>query len=172
MSDSETTEINYLDVDFEYDFSTCETRLDKFGPYRKDDVLAAIVKSGANLAKMAMMLGRNRNKVRDYVLANTEIKEVFDEVREARLDLIEETAYSMAMQQDGAMVRFMLQCLAKERGYTTRVETSGPNGGPMEIEDVTLRDAEDFTSRIAGIAARRTAAGGTSEADAGDQSQS
>lgn len=172
MSDSEESAPNYLEQPAEYDFANCKTRLDKFGPYQKGDVLAAIIHSGGNLAKMAMLLGRNRNKVRDYVLANTDVKDVFDEVREARLDLIEETAYNMALQQDGAMVRFMLQCLAKDRGYTTRVETSGPNGGPLEVEDVTLRDAEDFTSRIAGIAARRTEASRTSEADAGDQSQS
>lgn len=46
----------------------------------------------------------------------------------------------------------------------SRLEHTGANGGPIQHEDVTA-DAEDFTSRMARLAARRAAAGGTGEAD-------
>ncbi len=45
----------------------------------------------------------------------------------------------------------------------SRQEQTGPNGGP--IEHKIMADADAFTGRIAGIAARATAGGGAGEPD-------
>jgi sRNA-binding protein len=49
------------------------------------------------------------------------------------------------------------------------VEMSGPDGGPIQTEDVT-RDAEDFASRISRLAAERAAGRGTGETEPGGES--
>lgn len=47
-------------------------------------------------------------------------------------------------------------------------EHSGPDGGPIQTEDVTKRDAEDFAGRMARLAAAATGSG-DGEADAGGE---
>lgn len=62
----------------------------------------------------------------------------------------------------------MLIWLGKQMlGQRDKQEISGPDGGPIQTEDVT-RDAADFTRRMAGLAARAVGAG-DSEPDAGNE---
>lgn len=55
--------------------------------------------------------------------------------------------------------------VSRDLGLADKSELSGPNGGPIETEDLTARDADAFTRSIAGIAAAARAGGGTSEAE-------
>lgn len=62
----------------------------------------------------------------------------------------------------------MLVWLGKQMlGQRDKQEISGPDGGPIQTEDVT-RDAADFTRRMAGLAARAVGAG-DGEPDAGNE---
>lgn len=53
--------------------------------------------------------------------------------------------------------------IARQLGLADKQEITGRDGGPVQFEDVTA-DAEDFTRRIAGLAARGAEGEGTSEA--------
>jgi hypothetical protein len=121
-----------------YDFEGCETRLDPMGPYNPVDVVAAIMMTAGNFAKMAVLLGRNRTRVRDFVLRKPEVKLVYDEVKESILDDIEESVIMSALNGDPADRRFVLTTLGKHRGFTTRVENTGVDGAPMQVIDPSV----------------------------------
>lgn len=128
-----------------YNFAHCVTRRRHTGPYVKEDVIAAIYVTGANFAQMARVLDRRRSSVRDYVFANIEVKDVYDEIRETLLDIVEEMHNDLAKAGDGSACRYILSTQGKDRGYTTRTETTGKDGGPIEIGKVTL-DVEKLTT--------------------------
>lgn len=135
----------------EYDFSVCQTRLDRYGPYDPVDVAAAILMTGGVFSQMASLLGRNRNRVRDYVLSRPEVKRVYDEVRESILDEVECSVIKSALNGDTANQRFILTTLGKDRGYTTRVENTGANGGPVQVIDPSVLEGmstEEIRSRL------------------------
>lgn len=57
--------------------------------------------------------------------------------------------------------------IARDLGLADRRELSGPDGGPIQTEEV-VRDADDFARRVAGLAAR-SAGAGTGADDAGGE---
>lgn len=138
---SEVTQIE------EYDFANCRTRRNRNGPYYMPDVVAAILKTNGNFAQMSLLLGRRRQQVRDYVYANIETMDLIQEVRESILDEAEATLQRLALQGDGPSLRFLLQTLGKDRGYTTRVEQTGPGGGPVESR-VTIDPSKLSTEEL------------------------
>ncbi len=141
-----------MKVDEAY-FDVCSTRLDRYGPYHKDDVLAAIVFTQGNYSEMARLLGRKRTGVRDYVLGNPDVKEVFDDTREGLLDAVETSVFKSAIDGDGPSQRFILSTLGKDRGFTTRAEHTGKSGGPLRmiLESMSPEEAaEAYADTIRG----------------------
>lgn len=125
-----------------YDFQNCETRLDRFGPYNKHDVVAAILVSKGTFSQMAVLLGRNRSRVRDYVLARPDVKEIFDDIREGMLDQLEADTFHSAMAGDPTDRRFLLTTVGKNRGYSTRTEATGADNAPLiPVNMDKLKDA-------------------------------
>lgn len=96
--------------------------------------------------------------------------------RSDRPDLIEviTRAESVIYQQKfaGAAAELLNpNIIARDLGLADKKEHSGPNGGPIQTEDVST-DANSFTGRILRLAARAAEAGGTGEADGGGEGQS
>lgn len=88
---------------------------------------------------MSELLGRRRNAIRDYILANIEVKDVWDEIRESLVDKVEAVHFTGALHAgDSAGQRFILSTLGKDRGYSTRQELTGSDGAPFAFE-VTLK---------------------------------
>ena len=121
-----------------YDFERCVTKLNHNGPFVKEDVVAAIYATNGNFAQMAICLGRRRSSVRNFVLANLDVKDIYDEVHEVFLDTVEQSHASLALGGDGPSLRFILATLGKDRGYTTRIEQTGKDGSPLQHGPITL----------------------------------
>ena len=117
----------------EYDFENCVTRRDRYSPYHKPDVAAAIYATEGNYSKMALLLARRRGAIKDYILSNPDLFEMMVEVRESVLDEIEENVINQARRGDAQQARFVLQTIGKDRGYTTRAESTGAGGGPIDL---------------------------------------
>lgn len=61
------------------------------------------------------------------------------------------------------------ELLGKHLGmFRDKVEVTGANGGPIQSEDVTKRDAEEFARRVVRLAAAGGAGAGDGGADGGD----
>ncbi len=122
----------------EYGFERCMTKLNHNGPFVKEDVVAAIYATNGNFAQMAVCLGRRRSSVRNFILANLDVKDIYDEVHEVFLDTVEQSHASLALGGDGPSLRFILATLGKDRGYTTRIEQTGKDGSPLQHGPITL----------------------------------
>ena len=122
-----------------YDFRGCITRNEKDGPYYKRDVVAALMKSGGVYSEMSTLLGRNRTKVKAFVEANPDMKEIRDDLQEHLLDKVEAGQFNTALMGDGQAQRFLLTTLGKNRGYSTRVEATGADGAAMVFTEVRRR---------------------------------
>lgn len=123
----------------EYDFRNCETRLNKFGPYNRTDVLFAAVVTLGTLADMAELLGRRRGSLKEYISAHPEVREFIEDIREGAIDKIETEEIKSALAGDPTSRRFILTTLGKNRGFSTRTEQTGKDGGPIDHTDPISR---------------------------------
>lgn len=123
-----------------YDFENCATRLDHFGPIWKQDVMAAIIVTKGEMAAIAHLIGRRRQSVKDFIHRNRDILLFYTDVRESEIDEIERGAIEMAKAGDPGMMKFILTTLGKNRGFTTRVESTGPDGKPIPIESMAPKE--------------------------------
>lgn len=137
-----------LNLDFTYNhvatngwnFENCFTRRNRTGPYDPNDVVAALLHARGNLTEAARLVGRRRQAFKHFVDGNPEIYGICVEIRECVLDTVEQNALRMAEEGDPSMVRFVLQTLGKNRGWTTRVENTGKDGGAIEIDTSDAKD--------------------------------
>ena len=118
-----------------YDFENCQTAVDHFGPYNRTDVLYALVAASGNYSHMARLLRRSRAGVERYVSADSELFSFRASVVEGMIDEIERSVFEQALSGDPTQQRYILSTLGKKRGYTTRQEQTGPDGGPIEHND-------------------------------------
>lgn len=119
----------------EYDFESCETRVDPIGPYNKTDVIYAIHVTRANYSKAAALLGRSRRSLKTYVDSQPDVLEFVQDIIQAKIDDIEEKYFESALSGDGANARHILETLGKDRGFTKRTELTGKDGGPIDVND-------------------------------------
>ena len=98
------------------------------------------------------------------------------EVHHAAMDKIERDVLSGHLHPKAANVvlankRWRMEKL-KPRVYGTRImqELSGPEGGAIQTEDVTKRDADEFTRRVARLASSETAGSGAGKPGGRDKS--
>lgn len=124
----------------EYNFTKCATALDRNGPYHKQDVIAALLSTEGTLSRAAMLLGRSRARLRDYVYRNPDVLTWFDDLKEGSIDIVEHHHMKAAVNGDLGAGRFILTTLGKDRGYSTRLEQTGKNGVPL------LPPTLDFTA--------------------------
>lgn len=126
-----------------FDFSTCYTATNPGSPIRKSDLVLAIRFSCANYAEIGRLLNRRRLKIYDVINADVTLRAIFAEVRETLLDELEGGVFASARKGDAADRRFVLTTIGKSRGYTTGKEVSGPDGGPISIEQYDLSKLSD-----------------------------
>lgn len=135
-----------------YDFDSCWTRENPTG-ISDIDLCVAMIRAGGNFSKVGSVLGRTRRAVDRAISADVDIFELAADLEDEFLDTVEENYKTMALSGDPIAIKFFLMTKGKNRGYSTRTETTGANGGPVQTEDVT-NDAAAFSRRMAAMAAR------------------
>lgn len=116
----------------DYDFTNCWTATHPQEAYEDEDVAAALILAQGNLGKVARLLHRPRRSVSNHVARNLPLAELQDDMWEEFIDAVEEKHQSAALNGDVGTQRFFLTTRGKNRGYTTRVETTGKDGAPIE----------------------------------------
>lgn len=87
-------------------------------PLIKNDIKTLIVQSHGNLSRVADALGSTRTSVRRVIDKDPELKDLLEEARERRIDLLEDSCWEDAINsRDTAMRCFLLKTQAKHRGY-------------------------------------------------------
>ena len=137
--DPEVEEVRAILEKEDYPFAKCRSR--KQRQYHLRDVIAAVLVTRGNYSKMGQLLGRPRAGVENFVKSHPDLSSFRHDVRQALVDEVEDMAFEKALDKDapgdGGMAKFVLQTVGKDRGYSTRVEHTGADGGPVKHEDTT-----------------------------------
>lgn len=100
----------------------------------EEKIEAALRQSGGILAHAAEALGLNRTSVEDRVAKSKHLQAVRKELRETVGDLCEGVIFTAIKAKDHKMVRWYSGMHLKDRGYTTRMELTGAEGGAILTE--------------------------------------
>lgn len=136
-----------------FDFDTCWTANNP-GKIGDLDLCVAILRSRGHLTRVGKYLQRSRRQVDRAISDNLEIFYLAADLEDEFLDDIEDTYREIARGGDPRAIQFFLSTKGKERGYSTRAETTGAGGGPVQTEEITAR--ERIASRLAKLASRTT----------------
>lgn len=136
-----------------FNFAKCATA-DRNGKplvFHKYDVAAALLETNGVLSKAAELLNVRRCKLEVYVHSNIDILDLKEDLRQARIDLVEEEQFNLAIvDKDGAAGRFILQTVGRNRGYTKTMEIKGGHGPKPQVHEgqSLVEKAKAFKDRI------------------------
>jgi len=98
----------------------------------KDNVAKALAAHHGILSQAAQALGVSRVAIYKFIEKNPELNEVRAEATETLIDVAEGQLAKSLNDGDMKSVRWYLERQGKNRGYTTRVEQTGADGGAIE----------------------------------------
>jgi hypothetical protein len=140
----------------DFDFMDCWTFLNDHGAFEVRDVAIALLRAEGNIKSAAKFLGRSRRATEVFISRTLALKELHEDIDESFIDDIEEAYKKDAMTGDPVARKFFLMTKGRNRGFVTRNESTGKDGGPIEVDAVDARSV--LAARIDGVIERRTAA--------------
>lgn len=84
----------------------------------------------------AEALGCNRSSLWEFMEKHPELKEVVKEIEEGTLDLAENVISKSIKDGNVKTAQWYAERKGKDRGYSTRVETTGANGEPIKHTEI------------------------------------
>jgi hypothetical protein len=106
----------------------------------------------------AERIGCSPNNIKARIEKSPALQEVLAQSKGYLVDTAELKLAQAVQAGDLGAIKFYLQTQARDRGYVSRTEVTGLDGGPIQSE---VTNADDARSRLAGrldeLAARRTA---------------
>jgi hypothetical protein len=106
----------------------------------------------------AQKLGCSVNTIRARLEKSPSLRAVQEQAKGYLVDTAELKLAQAVQAGDLGAIKFFLQTQARDRGYVSRTEVTGLDGGPIQSE---VTNGDDARSRLAGrldeLAARRTA---------------
>ncbi|MFT6075146.1 MAG: hypothetical protein ACJAZ1_002071 [Yoonia sp.] len=103
-----------------------------------DAVIAALDAVGGIKTAAAEMLGVARSTLYLFIAANPDVEKTIAEIEEKIVDLAEGKMLTSLKAGDGQMIRWFLERKGRSRGYSTRNEITGPDGGAVVVESPTF----------------------------------
>ena len=103
--------------------------------YKKTSILKAIKASGGIVNTVAKSLKCDWHTAKANIERFEETQKAFSGEKETSLDLVEGKALEMAKNGDGAMIRFILATLGRNRGYG---ETPAQNTQTVEDNELKI----------------------------------
>lgn len=91
------------------------------------------------ILKAAEACGVHRHTMRKFIDEHPELELVREEAEEELLDVGEAAVVTAIKAADMKTVRWHLERKGKQRGYTTRQEMTGADGGPLETSTIERR---------------------------------
>lgn len=102
----------------------------------KDNVAKALAAHHGILSKAAEALGVTRAGLYKFMERNPDLEEVRKEATETLIDVAEGHLATALQGGDLKSIRWYLERQGKNRGYTTRVESTGADGEPLQYQTV------------------------------------
>ena len=99
----------------------------------EEEICSAITMHRGRLGDAARSLGIRSTYIRKVIRENPMVMETWEQAKDVRVD-IAETALDKAVKEgDVKAIVFLLSTLGKDRGYSSRVEHTGKDGGEIEV---------------------------------------
>lgn len=110
------------------------------------------------MSAAAEMLGCSRQNVCNRVAESERLRKVLADVKERTIDLAESKLVTALKKGEMRAVQFYLKTQGKSRGYVERQESTGPNGGPLQVSTVDAPPAANTIDEWMGVKAKVDAA--------------
>lgn len=94
----------------------------------------AIEQAGGIRTIAAQKLNVHRSTLHSFLNRHPALQAFADEVEEVLKDIAEAKVIQAIRAGDMQTVRWYLELKGKDRGYVRRVESTGPGGGPVEVQ--------------------------------------
>lgn len=139
-------------------------------------IAEALRKNAGNATAAAHALGGITRQAIDYrVKKSAELQAVADDASETVTDVAEGQLIKAIKKGQAWAVKFWLTTRGRDRGFVTRTEQTGKNGGPIQhvpLDPALLKGmSDDDLSRLEAICARLAGGtGGDPEGDPGGES--
>lgn len=91
------------------------------------------------ILKAAEACGVHRHTMRKFIDEHPELEEIRQQAEEELLDIGESNIVTDLKAGDGKTTRWYMERKGKDRGYTTRQETTGKDGAPLEMGVIERR---------------------------------
>ena len=118
--------------------------------YSSAEVIAACDDSAGVMAVVARKLGCDRATVLNYAKRYPTVRAALDQADEAATDEAESKSIELIRALYWPAIEYRLKTKGRKRGYIERTEheLTGPDGGPIKTEDVTLLSDEELARRV------------------------
>lgn len=101
-----------------------------------ENVEAALREGHGIILYAANLLKTSRQRLYRFIAEHPELEEVRREAEVELVDVAEQHLRRNLVRGDMKTIRWYLDRKGKDRGYTTRVEQTGADGGPLEFERI------------------------------------
>jgi hypothetical protein len=103
--------------------------------FTKKDILEAIKGSGGIVSTIAKKLDCRWSTANKYINEWPETKQAIEDETQTILDMCEGAIYKSVKEGNTQDAKWVLATKGKLRGFTERQEISGPNGGPIQVDN-------------------------------------
>lgn len=122
---------------------------DKYTPAQ---IITALQNSGGIYSLAAQQLKCTVNTVKNYVKRYEPVADALAEIKDELLDLAEAQLLKLIRNEQLGAIIFYLKTQGKHRGYTERVENTGPDNGPIALKFAVEDARSDIARKLDRIA--------------------
>jgi hypothetical protein len=115
------------------DQPTLQTLIDVKPPVSDDALYLSMIRNRGNIAHMAVDLDRSYTTLRKRIFAHPQLLEVYEGIRDEVLDRAETNIFTAVEGGDLQQSQFVLRTLGSKRGWNSRQEITGADGGPVVV---------------------------------------
>ncbi len=115
--------------------------------FTQEQIAQALEAAHGLVAPAAKRLHCSEGTIRNYLKRYPELRAIAQEFRSALVDIAEGKLAAALHANDFRAVRLVLITLGKGRGYTVRMETTGPDGGAIPISGELTVGLKDDAKR-------------------------
>jgi hypothetical protein len=103
--------------------------------YSAAELIRRIQQYRGNISAVARSYGRTRGAILYHVKKYPTVQAALEEERETLLDDAESILWKQIIDGNTTALIFFLKTQGKKRGYVERQEQSGPDGGPITVQE-------------------------------------
>jgi len=101
-------------------------------------IIDSLRKNAGFVAVTARSLGVTYHAIANRLYKSEMLAAALESIRESHLDLAESQLLIKIKEGELSAITFYLDRIGKHRGYVKREEQSGPDGGPIQMQNVPL----------------------------------